>query len=174
VKFIVSDHPVTVYNRACYPGSTFCRGCNDPDIWLLATHTFFPLSLTKVLILTNLAWARSPYQNERKVRPNPGLFRSAIFNFTDIQIWRYLSEQEVIQINYIIKKRALRHVAAPEKEWLCPEGRLETTHWGKFGKGLLLMPEPRDIHMGGQIAIGYKGPCRALQRIWSQAMAARF
>jgi hypothetical protein len=124
VKFIVSDHPVTVYNRACYPGSTFCRGCNDPDIWLLATHTFFPLSLTKVLILTNLAWARSPYQNERKVRPNPGLFRSAIFNFTDIQIWRYLSEQEVIQINYIIKKRALRHVAAAEKEWLCPEGRL--------------------------------------------------
>jgi hypothetical protein len=85
-----------------------------------------------------------------------------------------LSEQEVIQINYIIKKRALRHVAAAEKEWLCPEGRLETTHWGKFGKGLLLMPEPRDIHMGGQIAIGYKGPCRALQRIWSQAMAARF
>jgi hypothetical protein len=150
VKFIVSDHPVTVYNRACYPGSTFCRGCNDPDIWLLATHTFFPLSLTKVLILTNLAWARSPYQNERKVRPNPGLFRSAIFNFTYIQIWRYLSEQEVIQ------KRALRHVAAAEKEWLCPEGRLETTHWGKIGKGLLLMPEPRDIHMGGQIAIGHK------------------
>jgi hypothetical protein len=27
-KFIISDHPVTVYNRACFPGSVYCHGFN--------------------------------------------------------------------------------------------------------------------------------------------------
>jgi hypothetical protein len=58
-KFIISDHPVTVYNRACFPGSEWCRGFNDPDIRMVATHTYFPLSIEKVLILTNLAWVRN-------------------------------------------------------------------------------------------------------------------
>jgi len=29
-KFIISDHPVTVYNRRCGPRSQWCRGFNDP------------------------------------------------------------------------------------------------------------------------------------------------
>src|SRR5712692_3266380 len=41
-KFIVSDHPVTVYNRRCGPRSQWCRGDNDPDIWLNGAHTIFP------------------------------------------------------------------------------------------------------------------------------------
>jgi len=42
-KFIISDHPVTVYNQACFPLSDWCRGYRDPDIWLSGTHTlFFP------------------------------------------------------------------------------------------------------------------------------------
>jgi hypothetical protein len=156
VKFIVSDHPVTVYNRGCFTGSAYCTGFNDPDICMAATHTYFPLSMEKVLILTNLAWVRNPYQNERKFRPNPNPFRNAMFNFTDIQLWRSLTEQEVVQINYITKKRALRYIAAAEKEWLYPEHHLDNTHWGKCGNGWLLMPEPREIHLGGQIYIGYK------------------
>ena len=39
-KFIISDHPVTVYNRGCFPGSAYCTGFNEPDIRLVATHTF--------------------------------------------------------------------------------------------------------------------------------------
>ncbi len=31
-KFIISDHPVTVYNRACPHLSKYCSGANDPDI----------------------------------------------------------------------------------------------------------------------------------------------
>jgi hypothetical protein len=69
-KFIVSDHPVTVYNRACPPLSRHCIGFSDPDIRMAATHTLFPLSLDKVLILTNLSWVRDPYQNEKRIRPN--------------------------------------------------------------------------------------------------------
>ena len=50
-KLIISDHPVTVYNRECPPLSKWCLGNNDPDIRLHATHTYFPLSLERVLIL---------------------------------------------------------------------------------------------------------------------------
>ena len=155
-KFIISDHPVTVYNRACFPGSAACKGYNDPDIRTAATHTYFPLSRDKILILTNLNWVRNPYQNECKLRPNPDYFRHTIFKFTDIQIFRSLKEQEVMEINYITKKRALRYVAAEERDWLFPEEKLPSTHWNKFGNGYLLMPEPRDIHMGGEVIVRYK------------------
>jgi hypothetical protein len=143
-------------HRACFPGSVYCQGFNDPDIRMVATHTYFPLSIDKILILTNLAWVRNPYQNERAPRPNPGLFRNTIMSLQDIQTCRSLGEQEILEINYITKKRALRYVAAAEKEWLYPERRLQNTHWSKFGHGYLLMPEPREIHMGGETYIGYK------------------
>ncbi len=154
-KLIISDHPVTVYNRACPPLSKWCLGHSDPDIRMNATHTYFPLSLNKMLILTNLSWVRDPYQNEQRIRPNPTLFRSAMFNFLHIQVDRMLTEDEVLQINYITKRRAYRHIAAAERDWLFPEKRVSTDHWKKLGDGYLLMPEPRLIHMGGEIFIGY-------------------
>ena len=89
-------------------------------------------------------------------RPNPNYFRPAIFNFEDIQIGRVLSEDEVLQINYITKRRANRYIAAAEQEWLFPEKRVSTDHWRKLGDGYLLMPEPRLIYMGGEILIGYR------------------
>lgn len=61
-KFLLSDHPVTVYNRVCFPLSKWCRGYRDPDIWFSGTHTLFPLSLERMLILTNLSWVRNPYK----------------------------------------------------------------------------------------------------------------
>src|SRR6185369_8944063 len=115
-KFIISDHPVTIYNRACPPDSDLCQGFNDPEIWLQASQTIFPLSLEKVLILTNLSWVRNPYQSEIKLRPNPRPLRNAIFKYTDIQTLRHLSEQEVQEINYITKSRALRYIAAGKEE----------------------------------------------------------
>ena len=106
-KFIISDHPVVVYNRECFPGSTWCSGANDPDIRFAASHTYFPLSPDKVLILTNLNWVRDPFQNPLKLRPNPRFFRSGrMFNILDIQHERLLTEEEVLEINYITKKRA--------------------------------------------------------------------
>lgn len=155
-KFIISDHPVTVYNRVCGPRSQYCRGSNDPDIWLNGTHTIFPLSLEKILILTNLSWVRNPYQSELLLRPNPTPFRSAIFKFNDIQTHRRLSEQEVIDINYIIKRRAFRFIAASKEEWLYPEKVVSTTKWSEYGHGYMLMPDPRSINLGGQIVIGHR------------------
>jgi hypothetical protein len=154
-KFIISDHPVTVYNRGCFPGSKYCLGFNDPDIRYVATHTYFPMSLNKILIFTNLSWVRNPYQKENTPHPNQDLFHQGVFNATSIQQGRLLTENEVREINYITKMRALRYVASAEKDWLFPEKYLKSTHWSKFGEGYLLMPEPRDVHMGGEMFFGF-------------------
>jgi hypothetical protein len=155
-KFIVSDHPVTVYNRECSPLHPQCRGSGDPDIRLNGTHTIFPLSMDKVLILTNRSWATNPYGSPAKVRPNPQLERDAIFNQMDIQTGRQLEEDEVRRINFIIKSRAYRFVAAAEQEWLYPELKLpKKVKWGKLGGRYLLFPDPRELHHGGEIIIGY-------------------
>jgi hypothetical protein len=155
-KFIISDHPVTVYNRRCGPRSQWCRGNSDPDIWLHGTHTIFPLALDKILILTNLSWVRNPYQPEVGVRPNPNPFRSTIFKVTDIQTLRHLTEQEVREINFIIKSRALRYVAAAKEEWLYPEKYITKSNWHEYGNGYLLMPDPRSVVYGGEIMIGHQ------------------
>jgi len=155
-KFLISDHPVTVYNGACFPLSKWCRGCADPDIRLSATHTLFPLSLDKMLVLTNLSWARNPYGDPLKLRPNPGLFRDTIFNFTQIQIGRKLSEEEVCEINHIVKTRACRYVAAARKEWLYPERHISIRRWDKLGNGYLLMPDPRSMSFPSDVYIGYE------------------
>jgi len=145
-KFVISDHPVTTYNRLLPPGSDYGPGFNEPDIRMVATHTYFPLRLDKLLILTNLAWVRNPYQRETVVRPNPRMMREAMFNFTDIQTMRTLTEEEVLQVNLITKAQAARYVAAAERDWLYPERFLRRQKWKKIGNGLLLMPDPRNLH----------------------------
>lgn len=155
-KFIISDHPVTVYNRRCGPKSDWCRGYSDPDVWLNGTQTIFPLSQNKVLILTNLSWVRNPYQSETTLRPNPDPFRSAIFKITDIQVRRFLNEKEVREINFIIKSRAYRYIAAAKEEWLYPERYISKADWNNYGNGYLLMPDPRGVTYGGEIVIGHK------------------
>jgi hypothetical protein len=156
-KFILSDHPVTVYNEDCFPVSAWCRDFSDPEIWRNGTQTIFPLSPTKVLLLTNLAWVRNPYVDGTRLRPNWNPLRTAMFNFTQIQTGRRLSEVEVHQINFIIKKRAYRYIAAAEEEWLYPERHIPSEHWRKLNDRYLLMPDPRSVTFGGEIMIGYKG-----------------
>lgn len=153
-KFIVSDHPVTVYNRECGPKSQWCRESNDPAIWLQGTHTIFPLSIDKILILTNLSWVRNPYQSAKDLRPNPNPFRNAIFKFTDVQVGRFLTEQEVREINFVIKSRASRYIAAAKEDWLYPERHVSKSNWNTYGHGYLFMPDPRAIHWGGTIMWG--------------------
>lgn len=155
-KFIISDHPVTVYNRSCGPkNQKWCRGSSDPDIALNGTHTIFPLSLDKVLILTNLSWVRNPYQSALRLRPNPRPFRPSIGKFQDIQIERKLTEKEVREINFVIKSRAYQYVAAAKEEWLFPEEHVSKSDWNRFGDGYLFMPDPRALNYGGQVIIGH-------------------
>lgn len=155
-KFLLSDHPVTVYNKGCFPASKWCQSLNDPDIWLSGTHTLFPLDLSKILILTNLSWVRNPYGNPLKSRPNPSLLRPAMFNFMQIQTGRKLSDLEVNEVNFVIKARAHRYIAAANKDWLYPERKIPIRSWNKLGKGYLFMPDPRSVSFSSEIAIGYK------------------
>jgi hypothetical protein len=80
-----------------------------------------------------------------------------MFYFPGIQTGRELDEVEVNQINFIIKRRALRFVAASQAEWLYPEKVIPTDHWRKLDDRYLLMPDPRSLHLGGEILIGFKG-----------------
>lgn len=155
VGLLVSDHPVTVYNQGCFPASRWCGEYRDPEILLSGTHTLFPLSIDKLLILTNLSWVRHPYGSPIKERPHPDPFRQAMFNFTQIQTGRKLTSDEVHEINLIIKQRAYRYVAAAQKDWLYPE-RFVKKRWDHFGKSYLLMPDPRSVSFSGEIIIGYK------------------
>jgi hypothetical protein len=52
-----------------------------------------------------------------------------------------MREDEVLQINYITKRRAYRYIAAAREEWLYPERFISSDHWKKLGGGYLLMPE---------------------------------
>jgi hypothetical protein len=155
-KFLLSDHPVTVYNQGCFPASEWCRDYRDPAIWLTGTHTLFPLTLDKILILTNLSWVRYPYGNPVKPRPNPNPFRHTMFNFLQIQTGRKLSDQEVIEINYVIKTRAYRYVAATNRSWLYPEEKIGLRKWDSFGEDYLFMPDPRSVSFSSEIIIGYE------------------
>jgi hypothetical protein len=79
-----------------------------------------------------------------------------MFNFTQIQTKRMLSELEVNEINFIIKKRAYRYIAAANKDWLYPENNIPNQHWNKLGQEYLLMPDPRSVTFSAEILIGYK------------------
>jgi hypothetical protein len=154
-KFILSDHPVTGYNRECFPGSVWCRDFRDPDIRLVGTHTLFPLSPTRVLVLTNHSWVRNPYGRATRMRLNPNFFRPAMFYFPGIQTGRELTEVEVNQINFIIKKRAYRYIAAAQEGWLYPERHIPSDHWRKLDDLYLLMPDPRSVTVAEEIILGY-------------------
>ena len=139
-KFVVSDHPVTVYNQSCAPGNPhWSKGAKDPDIRLHATHTLFPLSKERLLILTNRSWACNPHLPPLEPRANPNLFRGAMFNFLEIQTDRPLSEEEVLKINCIIKRRAYRYLAAGREEWLFPERHVKF-NWRSVGNEYFSCP----------------------------------
>ena len=59
-KFIVTDHPVTVYNPACPPHCADCTYPLDPSIALKGSRTIFPLDKNRCLILSNYEYVRDP------------------------------------------------------------------------------------------------------------------
>jgi hypothetical protein len=154
VKFILSDHPVTVFNRWAYPGSPECQGIFDPDIRQVGTHTLFPISGDKILILTNLGWVRNSYQPPLNVRLNPRLFRQTVVSLLGIQIGRTLLDEDVHKINFIIKQRAHRYIAAEREDWLYPEEHFSFTGWDRLSENDFLMPDPRAVSFSSEIVLG--------------------
>ncbi len=155
-KFIVSDNPVTTYNPECYPMSKHCKFPNEPSIFFKGTRTIFPLDLNHCFILTNLEYAKKQgKQRALQNRTNPRFFDNTLARYDTIIRKRSVSEKQVNQINYILKKRSQKYIAAADPEWLFPEKNLTTTNWRSFDK-TLLPPKSGLFGFGGEVFIGGK------------------
>ncbi|WP_447791039.1 DUF4238 domain-containing protein [Pseudomonas farris] len=150
VKFIVSDHPVTIYNHACSPESKLCEYPNDPDVALKGSQTIFPLDKNRCLILTNLEYAQDPDNvNPLVQRTNATRVRQSMVNTIEFISSRKLTTGEVVQINHVIKSRAQSCVAAGKEEWLYPENRV-TCDWADIQR-VLLPPTDQLYRFGGEM-----------------------
>ena len=154
IKFIVSDDPVTVYNYKAFPNNSKWKYPFDPPVGLVASQTLYPLDREHCLILTNLDYARNPDRDPLKMRLNYRVFEQTMFKMMDVQTRRELSRVEVATINYILKTRARRYIAAAKREWLYPETLLSTLHWSKLGG--FLLPNPNLMGFGTAIIVGYE------------------
>lgn len=154
-KFIVTDHPVTVYNPTFPPTSPACRYPNDPSIELKGTQTVFALDANHCLILTNLEYAKNPTNVDLKAsRTNARYYGQSIARTDAFVRSRKLNSAEVNSINRLLKARAYRYIAASEKDWLYPE-KQSSESWESIGK-TLRPPSDELWHFGGEIYIGYK------------------
>lgn len=153
VKFIVSDHPVTVYNAAMPPTSRECAYPEDPLIERLGTITVFALDANTCLILTHLEYAQGPKTVNLSAPRTNARYRGQSIVRTDAFIRnRKLSREEVIGINYVLKSRARRYVAAPNKDWLYPEKSF-TGSWQDLAD--VLLPKDELWRFGGEIYVGH-------------------
>lgn len=155
VKFVISDHPITIYHLASPPESDTCKYPNDPDVTLRGSQTLFPLDQNHCLILTNLEYAREPDRTDlMEPRVNARHFGHTIARIDNWIRARRLSAGEVTSINYILKSRARRFVAAAEESWLYPE-KVASGDW-KSHSGVLLPPKKELWRFGGEIYVGHK------------------
>jgi hypothetical protein len=155
VKFIISDHPVTVYNYACAPDSSHCEYPNDPSIALKGTQTIFPLNNDYCLILTNLEYAKDPTnQDPLEKRTHSNYFRQSMARTDAFIRTRELDQIEVNKINFILKSRAKKYVASATPDFLYPETEFSGT-WSDL-KEVLLPPADHLYHFGGEMYAGYE------------------
>lgn len=154
VKFILSDHPVTIYNYACPPDSALCEDQNNPDISLKGSQTIFPLDKNRCLILTNLEYAQHPDGvNPLEPRTNATKIRQSMVKTINFINKRKLTADEVTKINYIIKSRAKDAIAAGKESWLYPENDLNCD-WAEL-RHVLRPPSDELYHFGGEMFVGY-------------------
>lgn len=153
VKFIVTDHPVTIYNYAVPPGAPLTTYPNDPGIALKASQTIFPLSRDFCLILTNLEYAENPNGPPLEKRTFARNYRNSLVRPDNIIRSRKLNGLEVAQINHVLKSRARRYLAAGREEWLYPEA-LVTASWESLRETLL--PKDELWRFRGEIYVKYK------------------
>lgn len=158
-KFIISDSPVSTYNKQVFPGSKEVNRFGIALFERVGTHLLFPLGPEHCLCITNLQYVRNPKVNSTKFRENPRYFGQGLFDLRKIQRGREISEAEVVAINHILKTNAMRYVASSRKDWLYPETQLTERFWPKLGGPHFLHPDPRKVSFTTAIISGGgKGP----------------
>jgi uncharacterized protein DUF4238 len=154
VKFIISDHPVTVFNPAVPPGAKTCSFPGDPGIELKGTQTLFPLDRDHCLILTNLEFTKDPASNPIQKRTFARRFRSSMVRTDAFVRSRKLTADQVGKINQIVRSRAHKFVAAGDKDWL-PEPVAKARAWEALGT--VLRPQSDELFkFGGEMFVRYE------------------
>ncbi len=110
VKFITSDHPVTIYNHAVPPTDATCAYPGDPGIALRGSQTIYPMDRNHCLIFTNLEYAKDPGIGPLEKRTFARNYRQSLTRIDAFIRSRKLNAHEVAQINFIMKKRARRFI----------------------------------------------------------------
>jgi hypothetical protein len=153
-KFIVTDDPVTFFNRRLIPNGVPPTGGDDfPKV---GTRTIFPLAMDSCLIITHLQLVRNPWHDPLRRRENARSFQPTLAKFTDIQFGRELDEDEVLRINLILKRSAARFIAAPSKDALYPERRLAGVYWADIDRDWFLFPNLWKVGFTTRIMVGYE------------------
>lgn len=152
-KFIVTDEPVSFFNRRVFPGESPYPGGFELD--QTGTRTIFPLGLDSCLIITHTQLLRNPWINPNEPRVNARAYQPTMKHLLYIQFGRELEEDEVLRINFILKKRATRYIAASKEEWLYPEGHAPTS-WSKLDDDWFLFPHLYKVPFTTGIMAGYK------------------
>jgi len=80
-----------------------------------------------------------------------------MMSLLDIQFGRELTEDEVLRINLILKRRATRYIAAAEEEWLYPEERVSVQHWSKLDDDWFLFPHLWKVTFTSGTVAGFSG-----------------
>lgn len=155
IKFIISDHPVTIYNYACPPDNEQCLYPNDPDIALKGSQTIFPLNKNRCLILTNLEYAKDPdNSNPLEKRTNSRKTRQSMVNTIEFINKRKLTSDEVEKINYIIKSRSNESIASGRLDWLDINNK-NSYIWSELRK-TTLPPSDELYRYGGEMYASYE------------------
>lgn len=154
IKFILSDHPVTIYNHAVPPDAKGIDYPNDPSIALKGSHTIFPLNRDLCLILTNLEYAQDHSASPLEKRTYAGNYRNSMVRTDAFIRVRKLTREEVIRVNRVLKARAKRYIAAGKEEWLYPE-TLSTETWADLRR--VFLPPKKDLwRFGGEICVRFE------------------
>lgn len=154
VKFITSDHPVTIYNYAVPPANGACTYPLDPGIALRGSQTLYPMDRNHCLILTNLEYAKDPSIGPLNKRTFARNYRQSLTRIDTCIRSRKFTAREVEKINFIIKKRARRFIGAGKMEWLRPE-RTVTESWSDLRR-ILLPPKDGMFNFGGEMFVKYE------------------
>ena len=133
VKFLFSDHPVTFYNRHVFPADPRISSGMDPPQQWMGTQTLFPLDRNRLAVLTHAEWARNPVKKLAcRSRTNARMFDNTMIWYHDWERKRSLTEDQVQAVNYVIKLRAHRYIAAASESDLYPERHLKIRMWDKL------------------------------------------
>jgi hypothetical protein len=156
-KFIVTDEPVTFYNAKVFPESKVGKYPGDVGLDKIGTRTIFPLNIDSCLVITHVQFARTPWLNILDSRLNARAYQMTMMNMTDIQFGRELTEDEVLRINSIMKRRATRYLAAAEEEWLYPEKSVSVQNWPNLDDDWFLSPNLWKITFTTGVVAGFSG-----------------